>query len=105
MADTDVYSAGDAVNAEIVKDMLCAYGIEAHVEQKNSWAGAAALPASLAPRVRVSDPRQRDRARTLVAAFEKGPVDPGTSWTCPGCGEFILGQFDRCWLCDTPRRT
>ncbi|NNC23789.1 DUF2007 domain-containing protein [Salinisphaera sp. USBA-960] len=95
--------ARDAVNAEIVKDMLCAYGIDARVEQDNTWAGAAALPASLAPRVSVADPDERPRARELIDAFEQGPVDSGNAWTCPGCSESIPGQFDRCWLCDTPR--
>ncbi len=103
MAESDIYLASDAVNAEIVKDMLRAHGIDAHVEQKNTWMGAASLPANMAPRVRVTDPAQQQRARELVSAFEQGPVDHGSAWTCAECGEFILGQFDRCWYCDTPR--
>jgi hypothetical protein len=103
LSGADVYVASDLVNAEIVKDMLCAHGIDARVELRNTWVGTASLPAGLAPRVRVSDPVEQQRARELIAAFERGPVDAGQAWTCPGCGEFILGQFDRCWLCDTPR--
>ena len=39
-----------------------------------------------------------DRARQLIDGATADD-HPGSSWTCPACGEEIEGQFAACWNC------
>lgn len=99
----EVYLAADPVNAEIVKDMLVDRGIAAHVRNQHLWGAMGEVPTTVYPEVWVDDPADYERARQIVSNFEKGPVDTGTEWTCPGCGEIVEGQFNACWHCQYPR--
>lgn len=105
MSACEVYLAPDPVNAEIVKDMLEDRGIAAHVRRQHLWGAMGELPANVYPQVWIDDADDFERARALVRAFEKGPVESGLGWRCPGCGETIEGQFNACWHCQHPRPT
>lgn len=103
MSTQEVYLAADPVNAEIVKDLLVERGIAAHVRNQYLWGGMGELPANLYPQVWIEDPADYERARQIVVAFEKGPIESGRAWLCPGCGETVEGQFNACWHCQHPR--
>lgn len=103
MTAREVYLAADPINAEIAKDMLAGHGIAAHVRHQHLWGATGELPANIYPSVWVDDAADYDAARVLIKALERGPVRRARPWDCPECGERLLGQFDRCWNCHTPR--
>lgn len=103
MSDREVYLASDPVNAEIAKDMLASHGIAARVRNQYLWGGMGDLPANVYPSVCVEDPADYAAARALIRAFERGPVEGGSTWRCPNCDEELDAQFDQCWNCQTER--
>ncbi|HLQ86686.1 MAG TPA: DUF2007 domain-containing protein [Salinisphaeraceae bacterium] len=102
MKAQEVYLAADPVNAEIAKDYLQSFGIEAHVRSQYLWGGMGELPANVYPTVWVNDSSNYARACDLIRRFESGAVG-GRPWDCPHCGERLAGPFDTCWNCGTQR--
>jgi hypothetical protein len=102
-----VYSAMDAVEAEVVRSSLEAAGIHAEVVGATLRAGAGELGfgALTAPRVWVAE-LDRARARTVIEEYE-GQTRAGRAdlpdWKCPRCGEQVPGNFEVCWNCEAPR--
>lgn len=107
---TEVYVATDPVDAELVKGLLAAAGIEAFVQGAGAFALRGELPmtAETLPRVCILDDATLDRARALVEDHRRARFSPDRSgkeaaWTCPGCGERHESQFTDCWRCGTAR--
>lgn len=95
-----VYRAANPVEAALVRDYLREHGIEAHSLDPYAWGGHGELPATEFPRVAVSDSRLVDRARALIAEYERPAA--GDDWRCPACGETAGPAFALCWNCGAP---
>ncbi|HHH39691.1 MAG TPA: DUF2007 domain-containing protein [Sedimenticola sp.] len=97
-----VYQARDRIEAQLLKDYLAGYHIRVLVEGEYLAGAAGGLPVIPCPRIWVLEDRDHDRARELIAQFleRDTAADP---WRCPGCGEWIEGQFQVCWNCGTRR--
>ena len=48
--------------------------------------------------------REEDRARASETLRQWRRARPlGPAWSCPGCGEWLEGQFSACWYCGAAR--
>jgi hypothetical protein len=47
----------------------------------------------------VENPRDADRAREVIDAFQRSGTGPPSK--CPACGEENPASFDLCWSCGT----
>lgn len=92
-----VYRAANPLEASLVRDYLAEHGIEAVCLDPYAWGGHGELPATEFPRVAIRDAALADRARALIAMYER-PASGG-DWTCPGCGEVQTAAFALCWNC------
>src|SRR5690606_17888944 len=95
-----VYTAADAGDAHLVRDLLAAEGVRAVIQGENLSMARGEIPLgpTTAPSVWV---REGDvpQARALIEAFERPTPSQRPAWTCPNCGERIEGQFSECWRC------
>ena len=92
-----VYRAANPVEAALVRDYLRGHGLDAHCLDPYAWGGHGELPATHFPRVAVSDAAQIDRARALIAEYERPTTGP--AWVCRECGETSDAGFALCWNC------
>lgn len=106
----EVYVAMDPIDAELVKSLLAAAGIEAVVQGAGSFALRGELPMTTEtlPRVCLLDDDALERARVIVedhrrARARSADASGRAVWTCPGCGETHEPQFTDCWRCGTAR--
>jgi hypothetical protein len=97
-----LYQASDAMQANLLKDHLAAYHIQAVVLGDYLSGAAGELPAINFPAVWLVKDRDLVRARQLLAEFLT-PVTPASAWQCPGCAADVDGEFALCWRCGTPR--
>jgi hypothetical protein len=96
-----VHAARHAVEAHLVRGFLVSHGISAEVRGEFLTSGWGELPVDVCS-VWVTDDAQFDAANDLLVAFFTGSFARtfrGESWTCPGCGEKLEGQFTQCWKC------
>lgn len=103
-----VYVATDPVDAELVKGLLAASGIEATVQGGAVFALRGELPMTTdtLPTVWVLDDGDLDRASSIVDDDRRrralGASCSG-SWRCSACGETLEPQFTHCWQCGAGR--
>jgi len=101
-----VYSAADVVSAQMLKDYLVAYGIEAFVQGDLLGGAVGELPASNLITVWVLNDEDFERAEARVKNFESSRVDDqvhNSVWKCIDCDELIDAQFTHCWKCNAER--
>jgi hypothetical protein len=105
----EVYWTANAVDAQLVKNLLAENGIEADVVGAKLQFGMGELPAAqvFAPRLWVAE-SDALRARAIIAESESRrrqprPVSHEQEWTCPHCGETVEATFDMCWNCQQPQ--
>lgn len=124
-----IYTARDPVDAEFMRGLLKADGIDAVVQGASLSAAIGELPLTIdtSPSVWVSAD-DFETARRFVLEHQ-GPADPsrclncghnlaglpeprcpecgqpfnrptrGESWVCSQCGETVEAQFTQCWNC------
>lgn len=93
-----VYRAENTFDAHLVRDRLLQAGIEAEVHGLMLTGGVGELPADTRPSVWIADEDLYERARQIVAEFERTRAD-GETWRCPRCGEDNGPAFEICWSC------
>lgn len=96
-----VYSAENVFDACIVRDRLHEQAIDAVVHGELLTGAIGELPPDSRPSVWIQQDDQYDRAREVVAAFERGDV-AGQPWRCRDCGEHNEPAFALCWNCGRP---
>ncbi|QUJ67354.1 DUF2007 domain-containing protein [Photobacterium sp. GJ3] len=95
-----IYHAGNALEAHLVKGMLEHAGIDVRLTGENLSAAAGELPADVVQVALWVQEKDVSRASQLVMGYEQGGFTP---WRCPACGELNEGQFDWCWQCSTDK--
>lgn len=94
-----VYSASDLVDARLLADALGDARIPTHLFNASAIGAMGDLPfGETWPEVWITDDRDLDRARAVVAAHSSRPAEQG-SVRCAGCGEDSPSNFDCCWKC------
>lgn len=95
-----VYSAANAVEAYLVKNLLFDEGIQASVSEENEPFPLPITPSEVL--VRRGDEAQ---ARALVERYSAEQLERADrpDWTCPGCSAHVIGAFDECDVCGTDR--
>jgi hypothetical protein len=97
-----VFQGTTVVEAAHVRNVLESAGVAAELRNDRLWSALGEIPVIEAwPQVWVVDLADVDRARAVLRDLERGPVAP--SWTCPGCDEWLEGQFTTCWHCGRER--
>jgi hypothetical protein len=97
-----VFQGNTVVEAAHVRNVLESAGIACELRNDRLWSALGEIPLLEAwPQVWVVDERDRERARAVLKELERGPATP--AWTCPGCGEWLEGQFTSCWQCGHER--
>lgn len=103
-----VYVGTDPIDAELVKGLLAASGIEATVQGGAVFAlrGEIPMTTDTLPTVWVLDDGEFDRASSIVEDDRRrravGASGTGI-WSCPACGERLEAQFTHCWKCGAGR--
>ncbi len=83
--------------AQIWIDLLAQAGIAARLQRQYLQGIAGDLaPDQCLPEVWVDDARLAERARRLLADWQRRPE---RRWHCHACGEWVEGGFDSCWNC------
>ena len=98
-----VYASDNGIILGHVRQVLESHAIGCVVRNDFLLGGAGELPINETwPEVWVTDDRDFERARALVAAVapEAGASDP--PWRCASCEELVEGQFTDCWRCGGP---
>jgi hypothetical protein len=94
----NVFVAETAADAAVVRNLLDANGIDAHLVER----ATSAYP-ELATEVWLPRDEQRARALELIRTLYSKAVEQGL-WSCESCVESNPSQFDLCWACGKPRR-
>lgn len=97
-----VYLAANPVDAQLAADFLLDHGIATRVFDQYAWGGRGELPMDQFPRLVLEDEACYERARRLLAQYERGVI-AGPPWCCRGCHEQVDGGFELCWNCGQPR--
>ena len=105
----EVYTARDAVDARLMKELLESRGLRAVVRgEPLSILGINIPLGRVFPSVWVEE-SDSARARQIVDDFNRSlerqreEETSAAPWTCPGCGEELEGQFRECWNCGAGR--
>lgn len=94
-----IYQAANLPQAHLVAGLLRHAGIESRVLKENAQGGLGDIPFGEAyPEVWIEHARDAQNARTIIAAFERAPLDAASS-ACPFCGEDNPANFELCWKC------
>ena len=100
--------AEDLVEAQSIKDLLEAVGIESVVQGEylsSAWGAAPTIPSAY-PSIWVVRDVDLEQAIHCVEDFRQNPPAPAmTPWKCERCGEVIDGQFEECWKCSADQDT
>ena len=101
-----IYTAANAVDAHMFKDLLAQEAIDALVRGDDfvPLQGGSLFRMETRPSVWVLDDDRLPRARELAAEFGSGrpPAPEPSAWRCR-CGETMEGQFTECWNCGRER--
>ena len=101
-----IYTAANAVDAHMLKDLLAQEAIDAVVRGDDfvPLQGGGLFRMEVRPSVWVLDDDRLARARELAAEFGGGPAAdrPSEAWRCR-CGETVEAQFTECWSCGRGR--
>jgi hypothetical protein len=103
-----VFVATNPTEAQVVRSLLEARGIEAEVHGEALWGALAAVGLTIdtPPTVWVLDDEDEGEALRIIEQEEAagGPPPPAAgSWQCESCGEELEAQFDECWKCGAKR--
>jgi len=93
-----LYTAENVFDAHLLRDQLLHDGIAAVVLGTMLIGAIGDLPADAQPTVWIEDAALYERARQVVARFERRDA-PGDPWTCSACGERNEPAFEFCWAC------
>lgn len=94
----NVFVAETAADAAVVRNLLDANGIDAHLVER----ATSAYP-ELATEVWLPRDEQRVRALELIGAVYSKAAEQA-SWSCESCVESNPAHFDLCWACGNPRK-
>ncbi|PIP81119.1 MAG: hypothetical protein COW84_01605 [Gammaproteobacteria bacterium CG22_combo_CG10-13_8_21_14_all_40_8] len=100
-----VYSAGTAIDAQIVFDHLEAAGFDVMISGSALAGAVGELPANLSPSIQLLNDEDYLQARALVEELEidLNHVNTDSDWICANCGESLAANFGQCWNCGTER--
>ena len=100
-----VYTARILAAVANVQNVLEANGIPCLLRNEFLNAGFGELPANECwPEVWVTDDRDAERARNLIAEAIETSASPAAPWRCRRCGEEVDAVFAQCWNCDAERQ-
>lgn len=96
-----LYVAHDLIEAQLIRSILHARGINAVVANEALQAGVGELPmVETWPEIWIRERRDWDRAIEVLRAYENR--EEGSDWSCIRCQEINPGTFDECWACIEP---
>ena len=99
-----VYTARILAAVANVQNVLEANGIPCVLRNEFLNAGFGELPpAECWPELWVTDDRDAERARTLIAEAIDISAAPATPWRCRRCNEEVDAVFSQCWSCSAER--
>ncbi len=100
-----VYTAQALHTVGFVKSLLACEGIDSMIRNEHLNSAMGELPPiECWPELWILNDQDESRARTIVENFQKrADSAPGPAWHCQQCGEFVEGEFDLCWNCQTER--
>ena len=99
-----VYTARILATVANVQNVLEANGIPCLLRNEFLNAGFGELPATECwPEVWVTDDRDAERARNLIAEAMEISASPASPWQCKRCGEEVDAVFAQCWSCGAER--
>jgi len=97
-----LYVAAHLAEAHLLRALLAAARIEAHVFNEYAVGAIGELPpGAVSPEVWIADERDRALAQAVVAEYEQGAGVEG-SCRCLTCGEDSPAGFAVCWHCSQP---
>lgn len=97
-----IYSAANAVEANIVKGLLINSDIECQLLGENLQGAVGEIPIDQTEvKVQVFMIKQRQAQEILVNYRQV--QQPAPDWVCPNCNEHNGSTFDFCWSCRTPK--
>jgi len=102
-----VYEASDLVNAQMLKDYLVSFGIEAIVKGELLVGAIGEIPADSYPTVWIVNENDLEKAKLRIKNFESQAPDDqmyNSVWKCMDCDELIDAQFTQCWKCGSERK-
>ncbi len=94
-----IYQAQNIIDAQLVLDELRAGGLDAFIKGQHLVGGVGELPPGGVISVWISVEQHEQRARDIIEDFEAGQRTEQPARYCGSCGEFIEGNFGRCWNC------
>ncbi|OYV95352.1 MAG: hypothetical protein B7Z68_07245 [Acidobacteria bacterium 21-70-11] len=100
-----VFVAPSGAEAQLVKGLLEAKGIQAEVRNEELFSVLSGLLA-VQQSVWVVEDHEFERAAAFVEGYQHdaGPASAeGEGWRCPQCGEQVEAQFTDCWQCGSAR--
>ena len=93
-----VYAAANVGEAYLLLHRLAHAGIAARVFNEHAGGAVGEIPFTHAyPELWIEHDRDLERARALIAEYERGAAGPARA--CPACGESNPPTFDSCWRC------
>ncbi|KAA3621372.1 MAG: hypothetical protein DWQ08_14205 [Proteobacteria bacterium] len=94
-----VYIASGLPEAYLLKDHLCAQGVDVFVFNEHSMGAIGEIPCNeTLPQLWVRNNNLYEHARELILAYESS-CDSGEPRQCESCGEKNPSSFDICWQC------
>lgn len=98
------FSFQDRLQAGLIKEILTQEGINCILRNDQLSAAIGEIPfVECAPELWLIDDETFPRARLLLKAWLQNNTTTESPWQCPGCREWIDGQFGACWSCGTLR--
>ncbi len=101
-----VYIASDLVGAQMRKDYLMSFGIDAFVQGDLLIGAIGEIAADSYPSVWILNDDDFGRAKERIKNFETQQPDDqvySNVWKCIECDELIDAQFTQCWQCGSDR--
>jgi len=95
----EIATAGNIVEAQLLADELRSGGIEVFITGSYLTGAIGELPAETLLRLFINNADHEERAKELVALFEKANKEELPRRWCKHCEEWIDGQFGHCWQC------
>jgi len=97
-----LYGSHNTILVGHLKTVLEQHGVACVVRNEHLGGAAGELPPiECWPEIWITEDAHYARAREILDSL----LDPGeqAAWTCPGCSEWIEGQFTACWRCGADR--
>lgn len=91
------------VEVEALKEFLDGAGLLCMIKNRQGSSLAGEIPfVEVFPELWVNE-EDFEEAHAMVKARTEAPIPAASSWTCPGCGEPLSGEFTTCWQCGVGR--